>query len=236
MDTLSATLLLLTVMDPLGNVRPSSRPCDQYRPSALPRHRTELIIALVILLVSFLRQWLMSLLHLQGGDASSAVASCSSHRPQDDLSPALRDKDEPALNPHRALATPMVAGPSCSPHCLYSSVRSPNDEPMARPHCSPRGPSRRRSVMSPILRLILKEKGAMAVERLMACCRDDRRGRWFLTAESLLQSLAGHVSILRSWLAGQSANRCPLRIPSSLLTMSFAVHPLARRSSRAACP
>ena len=78
MDTASATLLLLTTMDPLGNV---ANFISGLR-SVPPERRTrviarELLIALFILLVFlFCGQWLMSLLHLQ----EEALSISGGHR------------------------------------------------------------------------------------------------------------------------------------------------------------
>jgi small neutral amino acid transporter SnatA (MarC family) len=67
MDTLSATLLLLTIMDPLGNVATfvsGLRPVPQER--RLRVIARELVIALVILIVFlFAGPWLLGLLHLK---------------------------------------------------------------------------------------------------------------------------------------------------------------------------
>src|SRR6187431_168378 len=67
MDTLSATLLLLTIMDPLGNVAnfiSGLRPVPPER--RLRVIMRELIFALVILIgFLFCGRWLMGLLHLK---------------------------------------------------------------------------------------------------------------------------------------------------------------------------
>jgi multiple antibiotic resistance protein len=172
MDTLSATLILLAIMDPLGNV---ANFISGLR-SVPPERRTrviarELLIALVILLVFlFCGQWLLSLLHLQeealfisGGIVLFLIALKMI------FPPASREKDEPQIEPFIVpLATPMIAGPSVLATLLVMVSSQPQllGRWLAALLCA-WAITAAVLLMSPMLARILKEKGAMAVERLM---------------------------------------------------------------------
>ena len=116
MDTLSATLLLLTIMDPLGNVATfvsALRPVPaEKRLRVIAR---ELVIALVILVVFlFAGPWLLGLLHLKqealfisGGIVLFLIALKMI------FPPSRHEADEPQVEPFIVpLAIPLVAGPS----------------------------------------------------------------------------------------------------------------------------
>jgi multiple antibiotic resistance protein len=172
MDILSATLLLIITMDPLGNV-PSfiaglrSVPVER-RTRVIAR---ELIIALVILLAFlFGGQWLMALLHLQeealsisGGIVLFLIAIKMIFPPD------IARHEEPVAEPFIVpLATPLVAGPSVLATLLVL-VRS-QPEALAQwtlALVSAWAITSAVLLFAPALSRILKEKGSMAVERLM---------------------------------------------------------------------
>jgi multiple antibiotic resistance protein len=171
MDTLSATLLLLTIMDPLGNVATfvsALRPVPaEKRLRVIAR---ELVVALVILVAFlFAGPWLLGLLHLKqealfisGGIVLFLIALKM-------IFPPSKHDEEPMSEPFIVpLATPMVAGPSVlatllvlvstQPEMLWSwfaALMIAWAITAAVLLCSP-----------PIAR-VLREKGSMAVERLM---------------------------------------------------------------------
>jgi multiple antibiotic resistance protein len=172
MNTLSATLLLLTIMDPLGNV---ANFISGLR-SVPPERRTrviarELVIALFILLFFlFCGQWLLSLFHLQeealfvsGGIVLFLIALKMI------FPPTVRDRDEPLIEPFIVpLATPLIAGPSVLATLLVLVSSQP--EAMGRwvtALLSSWAITAAVLLLSPVLARILKEKGSMAVERLM---------------------------------------------------------------------
>jgi multiple antibiotic resistance protein len=171
MDTLSATLLLLTIMDPLGNVATfvsALRPVPaEKRLRVIAR---ELVVALVILVAFlFAGPWLLGLLHLKqealfisGGIVLFLIALKM-------IFPPSKHDEEPMSEPFIVpLATPMVAGPSVlatllvlvstQPEMLWSwfaALMIAWAITAAVLLCSP------------AIARVLKEKGSMAVERLM---------------------------------------------------------------------
>jgi multiple antibiotic resistance protein len=171
MDTLSATLLLLTIMDPLGNVATfvsALRPVPQERRTQVIAR--ELVIALVILIVFlFLGRSLLGLLHLKqealfisGGIVLFLIALKMifppSHRDEVQLT-------EPFIVP---LATPMVAGPSVLATLLVLVSTQP--EHLWRWFAALMIAWTITAAVllcSPAIARVLKEKGSLAVERLM---------------------------------------------------------------------
>lgn len=171
MDILSATLLLLTIMDPLGNVATfvsALRPVPpEKRLRVIAR---ELVVALVILVAFlFAGPWLLSLLHLKqealfisGGIVLFLIALKM-------IFPPSKHDEEPMSEPFIVpLATPMVAGPSVlatllvlvstQPEMLWSwfaALMIAWAITAAVLLCSP------------AIARVLRERGAMAVERLM---------------------------------------------------------------------
>lgn len=172
MDTLSATLLLLTIMDPLGNVATFVAALRQVPPERRPRIiARELLIALAILVVFlFAGPWLLGLLHLKqealfisGGVVLFLIALKMI------FPPSRRDADEPLLEPFIVpLATPMIAGPSVLATLLV--LVSTHPEQTGRWLLAlliAWGITATVLLASPAIARVLKEKGAMAVERLM---------------------------------------------------------------------
>lgn len=171
MDTLSATLLLLTIMDPLGNVATfvsALRPVPQEKRIRVIAR--ELVIALVILVVFlFLGKSLLGLLHLKqealfisGGIVLFLIALKMifppSHREEVQLM-------EPFIVP---LATPMVAGPSVLATLLVLVSTQP--EHLWRWFAALMIAWTITSAVllcAPAIARVLKEKGSLAVERLM---------------------------------------------------------------------
>jgi MarC family membrane protein len=172
MDTLSATIILLTIMDPLGNVANFISGLRSVPPERRVRViARELVIALVILLVFlFCGQWLLSLLHLKeetlsisGGIVLFLIALKMI------FPPLNREGEERVIEPFIVpLATPMIAGPSVLATLLVMVS--------SQPHLLGRwlaallfawAITAAVLLMSPMLARILKEKGSMAVERLM---------------------------------------------------------------------
>ena len=172
MDTLSATLLLLTIMDPLGNVATfvaALRPVPpEKRVRVIAR---ELVFALLILvLFLFAGPWLLGLLHLKqealfisGGVVLFLIALKMI------FPPSRRDSDEQVLEPFIVpLATPMIAGPSV----LATLLVLVSTQPEHLWHWFAAlmiAWSITAAVLlcSPAIARVLKEKGSMAVERLM---------------------------------------------------------------------
>jgi multiple antibiotic resistance protein len=172
MDTLSAILLLLTIMDPLGNVPAfisALRPVPQER-----RWRViarELLFALLIMLTFLLcGRWLLGLLHLReealfisGGIVLFLIALKMIFP---DPKPLLEEvHSEPFIVP---LATPFIAGPSV----LASLLVMVNSQPEATGKWLVAllvawAISAAVLLLSPVIARVLKERGAMAVERLM---------------------------------------------------------------------
>ncbi|OYW76735.1 MAG: hypothetical protein B7Z37_07435 [Verrucomicrobia bacterium 12-59-8] len=172
MDTLSATLLLITIMDPLGNVATfvsGLRPVPPERRMRVIAR--ELVIALVILvLFLFLGPWLLGLLHLKqealfisGGIVLFLIAL------KIIFPPSRRDADEPMDEPFIVpLAIPMIAGPSV----LATLLVLVSTQPEQIWHWFAAlliawGVTAAVLLCSPAIARVLKEKGAMAVERLM---------------------------------------------------------------------
>ncbi len=172
MDTLSAILLLLTTMDPLGNVAnfvSGLRHVPQEkRVRVIAR---ELVIALVILLVFlFCGRWLLGLLHLKeealfisGGIVLFLIALKMI------FPPSRRDLDEPVIEPFIVpLATPLIAGPSVLATLLVLVSSQPEkifDWLLAL--LAAWSITAAVLLFSPAIARVLKEKGSMAVERLM---------------------------------------------------------------------
>lgn len=171
MDTLSATLLLLTIMDPLGNVATfvsALRPVPQEKRIRVIAR--ELVIALVILVVFlFLGKSLLGLLHLKqealfisGGIVLFLIALKMifppSHREEVQLM-------EPFIVP---LATPMVAGPSVLATLLVLVSTQP--EHLWRWLAALMIAWTITAAVllcAPAIARVLKKKGSLAVERLM---------------------------------------------------------------------
>lgn len=172
MDTLSATLLLLTIMDPLGNVATfvgALRPVPpEKRVRVIAR---ELVFALLILVVFlFTGPWLLGLLHLKqealfisGGVVLFLIALKMI------FPPSRPDSDEQVLEPFIVpLATPMIAGPSV----LATLLVLVSTQPEHLWHWFAAlmiAWSITAAVLlcAPAIARVLKEKGSMAVERLM---------------------------------------------------------------------
>ena len=172
MDTLSATLLLLTIMDPLGNVATfvgALRPVPpEKRVRVIAR---ELVFALLILVVFlFIGPWLLGLLHLKqealfisGGVVLFLIALKMI------FPPSRPDSDEQVLEPFIVpLATPMIAGPSV----LATLLVLVSTQPEQLWHWFAAlmiAWSITAAVLlcAPAIARVLKEKGSMAVERLM---------------------------------------------------------------------
>lgn len=172
MDTLSATLLLITIMDPLGNVATfvsGLRPVPPER--RLRVIARELVIALVILvLFLFLGPWVLGLLHLKqealfisGGIVLFLIALKMI------FPPSRRELEEMVMEPFIVpLAVPMIAGPSV----LATLLVLVSTQPEQIWHWFAAlliawGVTAAVLLCSPVIARVLKEKGAMAVERLM---------------------------------------------------------------------
>jgi len=171
MNTLSATLLLLTIMDPLGNVATfvsGLRPVPPER--RLRVIARELVIALVILIVFlFAGPWLLGLLHLKqealfisGGIVLFLIALKM-------IFPPSRHDEEPIVEPFIVpLATPMIAGPSVLATLLVLVSSQP--ESFWRWFAAlilAWSITAAVLLCAPAISRVLKEKGSMAVERLM---------------------------------------------------------------------
>lgn len=172
MDTLSATLLLLTIMDPLGNVAnfiSGLRPVPPER--RLRVIMRELIFALVILIgFLFCGRWLLGLLHLKeealfisGGVVLFLIALKM-------IFPDVRHHAEEAVvEPFIVpLATPFIAGPSVLASLLVMVSSQP--EAMGKWLIALLISWSITAVvllLSPFIARVLKERGSMAVERLM---------------------------------------------------------------------
>ena len=172
MDTFSATLLLLTTMDPLGNVASFVAGLrhvpQEKRVKVIAR---ELLIALFILLVFlFSGQQLLSLLQLKqealfisGGVVLFLIAIKMI------FPPSRRDLDEPTDEPFIVpLATPLIAGPSVLATLLVMVSSQP--ELIGQWLIAlliAWGITAAVLLFAPTIARILKEKGSLAVERLM---------------------------------------------------------------------
>jgi multiple antibiotic resistance protein len=172
MDTLSATLLLVTIMDPLGNVAnfiSGLRPVPSER--RLKVIARELLIALAILVVFlFAGPWLLGLLHLtrealfiSGGVVLFLIALKMI------FPPSRREVDEPMTEPFIVpLATPMIAGPSVLATLLV--LVSAHPDQIGRWLAAlliAWGITAAVLLCSPAIARVLREKGSIAVERLM---------------------------------------------------------------------
>jgi multiple antibiotic resistance protein len=171
MDILSATLLLLTIMDPLGNVATfvsALRPVPpEKRLRVIAR---ELVVALVILVAFlFAGPWLLSLLHLKqealfisGGIVLFLIALKM-------IFPPSKHDEEPMSEPFIVpLATPMVAGPSVLATLLVLVSTQP--EHLWRWFAAlliAWGLTAAVLLCAPAIARVLKDKGSLAVERLM---------------------------------------------------------------------
>ncbi len=172
MDTLSATLLLLTIMDPLGNVATfvaALRSVPQERRLAIIAR--ELVIALVILIVFlYAGPWLLGLLHLKqealfisGGIVLFLIALKM-------IFPPSRSEGEDApLEPFIVpLATPMIAGPSVLATLLVLVSTHPDQTSRwLLALLIAWAITAAVLLCAPAIARVLKEKGSMAVERLM---------------------------------------------------------------------
>ena len=172
MTTLSATLLPLTIMDPLGNVAnfiAGLRPVPpERRVRVIAR---ELVFALVILLFFlFCGRWLLDLLQLKdealfisGGIVLFLIALKMV------FPTANGESGEPPIEPFIVpLATPLIAGPSVLATLLVLVSSQP--EAMGKWLTALLVSWSITAVIllfSPAISRVLKEKGAMAVERLM---------------------------------------------------------------------
>ncbi len=172
MDTLSATLLLLTIMDPLGNVATfvsGLRPVPPER--RLRVIARELVIALVILVVFlFAGPWLLGLLHLKqealfisGGIVLFLIALKMI------FPPSRHESDEPQIEPFIVpLATPMIAGPSVLATLLVLVSTQPGQLwNWFAALLIAWSITAAVLLCAPAIARVLKEKGSMAVERLM---------------------------------------------------------------------
>ena len=172
MDILSATLLLLTIMDPLGNVANFISGLQPVPPERRLRViARELLFALIILLgFLFCGRWVLGLLHLKeealfisGGIVLFLIALKMIFP-----GPRLAHEDattEPFIVP---LATPFIAGPSV----LASLLVMVNSQPEAMGKwlialLVSWGITAAVLLLSPLIARVLKERGSMAVERLM---------------------------------------------------------------------
>ena len=172
MTTLSATLLLLTIMDPLGNVAnfiAGLRPVPQaQRVRVVAR---ELVFALLILLFFlYCGRWTLGLLHLKdealfisGGIVLFLIALKMI------FPPVGHEASEPLTEPFIVpLATPLIAGPSVVATLLVLVSSQP--EAMGKwlvALLSAWGITALVLLCAPAIARILKEKGATAIERLM---------------------------------------------------------------------
>lgn len=172
MDTLSATLLLITIMDPLGNVATfvsGLRPVPPER--RLRVIARELIIALAILILFlFLGPWVLGLLHLKqealfisGGIVLFLIALKMIFPPSRCEAEEMRT--EPFIVP---LAVPMIAGPSVLATLLVLVSTQPEQlwrwfAALMIAWCVTAAVL----LCAPAIARVLKEKGSMAVERLM---------------------------------------------------------------------
>lgn len=172
MTTLSATLLLLTIMDPLGNVGifvSALRPVPpERRVRVIAR---ESLIALFIMLVFlFFGRGLLGLLHLtqdalyiSGGILLLLIALKM-------IFPVARSEaEEPLAEPFIVpLAMPMIAGPSVLATLLVMVSSHPEEMnrwliALIAAWCI----NSAILLFSPAIARVLTEKGALAMERLM---------------------------------------------------------------------
>lgn len=172
MDTLSAILLLLTTMDPLGNVASFVAALKHVPPEKRLRViARELVIALAILLLFlFCGRWVLGLLHLKeealfisGGVVLFLIALKMV------FPPSRKDMEDAPLEPFIVpLATPLVAGPSVLATLLVLVSSQP--ELLMNWLIAllvAWAISAAILLAAPTLARLLKEKGCLAVERLM---------------------------------------------------------------------
>lgn len=172
MDTLSAILLLLTTMDPLGNVASFVAALKHVPPEKRLRViARELVIALAILLLFlFCGRWVLGLLHLKeealfisGGVVLFLIALKMV------FPPSRKDMEDAPLEPFIVpLATPLVAGPSVLATLLVLVSSQP--ELLINWLIAllvAWAISAAILLAAPTLARLLKEKGCLAVERLM---------------------------------------------------------------------
>lgn len=171
MSTLSATLLLLTIMDPLGNVATFVAALRPVPPERRVRViLRELLIALAILLLFMLAgQELLRLLQLKqealfisGGIVLFLIALKM-------IFPPARREDEAEGEPFIVpLATPMVAGPSVLATLLVLVSTQPERfRQWLAALLMAWAITAAVLVCAPAIAAVLKEKGSLAVERLM---------------------------------------------------------------------
>ena len=172
MSITSAILLLLVIMDPLGNVANFIAALRSVEPERRVRViARELLFALAILVFFlFCGRWLLDLLHLRdealfisGGIVLFLIAVKM-------IFPSAADKGgEPPIEPFIVpLATPLVAGPSLIATLLVIVSSEPNAIwKWLTALLVAWGISAAVLLCAPALSRILKEKGATAVERLM---------------------------------------------------------------------
>lgn len=172
MDTLSATLLLITIMDPLGNVATFVAALRSVPPERrLAIIARELVIALIILIVFlYAGPWLLGLLHLKqealfisGGIVLFLIALKMI------FPPSKREAEDAPLEPFIVpLATPMIAGPSVLATLLVLVSTHPDQTSRwLLALLIAWGITAAVLLCAPAIARILKEKGSMAVERLM---------------------------------------------------------------------
>lgn len=172
MDTLSAILLLLTTMDPLGNVASFVAALKHVPPEKRLRViARELVIALAILILFlFCGRWVLGLLHLKeealfisGGVVLFLIALKMV------FPPSRKDMEDAPLEPFIVpLATPLVAGPSVLATLLVL-VSSQPEQLMNWLIALLVAWAISAAILlaAPTLARLLKEKGCLAVERLM---------------------------------------------------------------------
>ena len=172
MDTLSAILLLLTVIDPLGNVPTFIAALAGVAPERRVRViARELFFALIIMLVFlFFGSRLLGLLQLRqealsiSGGIMLFLIAVKMIFPR-----GQAEGEEPVEEPFIVpLATPFVAGPSVLATLLILVSSQPQE--MSRwltAVLTAWAISALVLLMAPTLARILKKKGSMAVERLM---------------------------------------------------------------------
>lgn len=171
MDTLSATLLLLTIMDPLGNVATFVASLRGVPPERRLRViARELVVALIILLAFlFTGPWLLGLLHLKqealfisGGIVLFLIALKM-------IFPPRQGEEEITAEPFIVpLATPMIAGPSVLATLLVLVSTYPDQRSRwLTALLIAWGITAAVLLCAPAIARVLRERGAMAVERLM---------------------------------------------------------------------
>lgn len=171
-NTLSATLLLLAIMDPFGNVANFLAGLRAVPPERRIRViARELLFALGILLFFlFFGRPMLSLLHLKeealfisGGIVLFLIALKMT------FPPAHREAEEVTAEPFIVpLATPLIAGPSV----LATLLVLVNSQPDAMGKWLTAlliawGITAAVLLCAPFIARVLKEKGSMAIERLM---------------------------------------------------------------------